>query len=44
MWHLVKFGSWCYRTNVYVTDVMSLQPRCYEADVVVVSCRETFCM
>ena len=35
MWLFVKLGSWCYRTNVYVAGVMSLQPRCYEADVMV---------
>ena len=31
----VRLGSCCYRTNVYVTGVMSLQPRCYEANVMV---------
>ena len=35
MWLFVKLGSWCYRTNVCVTGVMSLLPRDYEADVMV---------
>ena len=35
MWLFVRLGSWCYRTNVYVTGVMSLKPRCYEAGVMV---------
>ena len=33
MWLFVRLGSWCYKTNVYVTGVMSLQPGCYEAHV-----------
>ena len=40
---LLNFGSWCYRTNVYVTGVKSLQPRCYEADVIHVVKNHSVC-
>ena len=35
MWLPHLFSSWCYRTNMCVTGVVSLNPRCYEADIMV---------
>ena len=35
MWLFIRLVSWYYRTNVYVTGVMSLQPTCYGSGVIV---------